>query len=176
MLDAAAINSRTAAGCDRLLRALGVLDIVPAWSTNRLKRLTQRGKRYLTDTGLTAGALRVDAADLLREGDLLGRMIDTYVTAQVRAEIAASDLLPSLFHLRDRDRHEVDLLLDYGRRGLIGVEIKASASPTRADAAQLRWLQQQVPDLRAGIVLHTGARVYRLHDGIAAVPIAALWN
>jgi predicted AAA+ superfamily ATPase len=155
---------------------LGVLDIVPAWSTNRLKRLTQRGKRYLTDTGLTAGALRVDAADLLREGDLLGRMIDAYGTAQIRAEIAASDLLPSLFHLRDRDGHDVDLLLDYGRRGLIGVEIKASASPTRADAVHLRWLQQQVPDFQAGLVMHTGPSVYRLDDSIAAVPIAALWN
>ncbi len=176
LLDAGGINARTAAGYDRLLQSLGVLDIVPAWSTNRLKRLTQRGKRYLTDTGLAAGALRVAAADLMREGDLLGRMIDTYVTAQVRAEIAASDLLPSLFHLRDRDGHEVDLLLDYGRRGLIGIEIKASASPTRADAAHLRWLQQQVPDFRAGLVLHTGTRIYQLHDGIAAVPIAALWN
>jgi predicted AAA+ superfamily ATPase len=176
LLDAGAINARTAAGYDRLLQSLGVLDIVPAWSTNRLKRLTQRGKRYLTDTGLTAGALRVDAGDLLREGDLLGRMIDTYVAAQVRAEIASSDRLPGLFHLRDRDGHEVDLLLDYGRRGLIGVEIKASAAPTRADSGSLRWLQQQLPDLRAGVVLHTGARVYRLDDGIAAVPIAALWN
>jgi predicted AAA+ superfamily ATPase len=176
LLDAGAINARTASDYDRLLQSLGVLDIVPAWSTNRLKRLTQRGKRYLTDTGLTAGALRVDAADLLREGDLLGRIIDAYVTAQIRAEIAASELLPNLFHLRDRDGHEVDLLLDYGRRGLIGVEIKASASPTRADAAHLWWLQEHVPDFRAGLVLHTGSKMYRLYDGIAAVPIAALWK
>jgi hypothetical protein len=70
----------------------------------------------------------------------------------------------------------VDLLLDYGRRGLSGVEIKASASPTKADAAHLRWLQQQLPDFRAGLVLHTGTSVYRLYEGIAAVPIAALWN
>ncbi len=44
-----------------LLQALGVLDVVPAWSTNRLKRLTQRGKRYLTDGGLVAAALRTNA-------------------------------------------------------------------------------------------------------------------
>jgi predicted AAA+ superfamily ATPase len=74
LLDAGQINARTAAGYDRLLQSLGVLDIVPAWSTNRLKRLTQLGKRYLTDTGLTAGALRVDAADLLREGRPVARL------------------------------------------------------------------------------------------------------
>jgi hypothetical protein len=154
---------------------LGVLDVVPAWSTNRLKRLTQRGKRYLTDTGLTAAALRVDAADMLRDGALFGRVLDAFVAAQVRAEIAVSDATPRLHHLRDREGREIDLLLDYGRRGLVAIEIKASSAPTKADAAHLIWLQERVPTMRAGLVLHTGRRVYLLHPGIAAVPIAALW-
>ena len=176
LVEAGSLNVRTAAAYDRLLEALGVLDVVPAWSTNRLKRLTQRGKRYLTDTGLTAAALRVDAHDMLRDGALFGRMLDAYVAAQVRAEIAVSDAMPHLHHARDRDGHEIDLLLDYGRRGLIAIEVKASSAPTRADAAHLIWLQERVPAPCAGVVLHTGPRRYRLHDGIVAVPIAALWQ
>jgi predicted AAA+ superfamily ATPase len=177
LLEASSLNARTAAAYDRLLEALGVLDVIPAWSTNRLKRLTQRGKRYLTDTGLTAAALRVDARDMLRDGTLLGRILDAYVAAQVRAEIAASDAMPRLHHLRDRDGHEIDLLLDYGRAGLVAIEVKASSAPTRTDAAHLIWLQDQLgPALRAGLVLHTGRRVYRLHDTITAIPIATLWQ
>jgi len=175
LVEAGSLNSRTAGAYDRLLQALGVLEVVPAWSTNRIKRLTQRGKRYLTDTGLTAAALRVDVRDLLRDGVLFGRLLDAYVTGQVRAEIAASGAMPRLHHLRDRDGHEIDLLLDYGRRGLLGIEIKATAAPTRADAANLIWLRERIPSLRAGLVLHTGPRAFRLHDAIAAVPIAALW-
>jgi predicted AAA+ superfamily ATPase len=175
LAETGAVNLRTANAYDRLLQALGVLDITPSWSANRLKRLTERGKRYLTDTGLTAGALRVDARDLLRDGTLFGRFLDTYVACQVRAEIAVSDQLPRLHHLRDRDGHEIDLLLDYGRRGLLAIEIKASASPTATDAKHLIWLRDRLPGLRAGIVLHTGPAIYRLHDAIAAVPIAALW-
>jgi uncharacterized protein len=175
LAETGAVNVRTADAYDRMLQALGALDITPSWSTHRLKRLTERGKRYLTDTGLTAGALRVDARDLLRDGTLFGRFLDTYVACQVRAEIAVSDHLPRLHHLRDRDGHEIDLLLDYGRRGLLAVEIKASASPTADDAKHLVWLRDRLPDLRAEIVLHTGPAIYRLHDSIAAVPIAALW-
>jgi uncharacterized protein len=175
LLDAGALNSRTAGAYDRLLQALGILDVVPAWSTNRLKRLTQRGKRYLTDTGLTAAALRVDARDMLRDGPLFGRLLDAFVASQIRAEIATSEAMPRLHHLRDRDGHEIDLLLDYGRRGQIAIEIKASSAPTRSDASNLIWLQERLPTFRAGIVLHTGQRIYRLGDNIAAIPIAALW-
>lgn len=170
------LNVRTTGAYDRLLQALGILDVVPAWSTNRLKRLTQRGKRYLTDTGLTAAALRVDAQDMLLDGTLFGRMLDAFVTSQIRAEATASDLQPRLHHLRDRDGHEIDLLLDYGRRGLIAVEIKSSAAPTRADAKHLLWLRERLPAVRAGLVLHTGPRLFRLDEAVAAVPIAALWQ
>lgn len=176
LLDAGALNSRTAGAYDRLLQALGILDVVPAWSTNRLKRLTQRGKRYLTDTGLTAAALGVDARDMLRDGPLFGRLLDAFVASQIRSEIATSEAMPRLHHLRDRDGHEIDLLLDYGRRGQIAIEIKASSAPTRSDASHLIWLQERLPTFRAGIVLHTGQRIYRLHDNIAAIPIATLWT
>lgn len=177
LLESSTLNARTAAAYDRLLEALGVLDVAPAWSTNRLQRLTRRGKRYLTDTGLTAAALRVGAPDLLRDGTLLGRFLDAFVAAQFRAEVAASDAQPRLHHLRDRDGHEIDLLLDYGRTGLVAVEVKATSAPTRSDAAHLIWLKERIgPALRAGLVLHTGRRVHRLHNDIAAVPIAALWE
>ena len=175
LVEAGGINVRTAAAYDRLLQALGVLDVVPAWSANRLKRLTQRGKRYLTDGGLVAAALRTDAPSLLRDGALMGPILDTFVAAQVRAEASASDAMPRLYHLRDRDGHEIDLLLDYGRRGQLAIQVKATSAPTRHDARHLIWLRERLPTLRAGLVLHTGPRVYRLDDTIAAVPIAALW-
>ena len=89
--------------------------------------------------------------------------------------MSASDAMPRLYHLRDRDGHEIDLLLDYGRRGQLAIEVQATSAPTRHDARHLIWLRERLPTLRAGLVLHTGPRVYRLDDTIAAVPIAALW-
>jgi len=176
LAETAGLNIRTAAAYDRLLQALGVLDIVPSWSSNRLKRLTQRGKRYLVDTGLAAAALRVDADDVLRDGNLIGRFLDAYVAAQLRPDVAASPLSPSLYHLRDRDGHEIDLLLDYGRKGQLALEIKATAAPRPADAAHLQWLIERQPSVRAGLVLHTGPGLFQLSDTIIAAPIATLWS
>jgi predicted AAA+ superfamily ATPase len=176
LAETAGLNIRTAAAYDRLLQALGVLDIVPGWSSNRLKRLTQRGKRYLADTGLAAAALRVDADDILRDGNLIGRFLDAYVAAQLRPEVAVSPHTPGLYHLRDRDGHEIDLLLDYGRKGQLALEIKATAAPRTADATHLRWLIERQPTVRAGIVLHTGPSLFQLSDSIIAAPIAILWS
>ena len=60
---------------------------------------------------------------------------------------------------------------------MIGIEIKATASPSAADARHIAWLRDQVPErFLAGIVLHTGPAVLPLGRRIWALPISALWS
>jgi predicted AAA+ superfamily ATPase len=74
-----------------MLINLRVAEAVPSWTSNRLKRLVQAPKRYLVDpallAALLAGVLRVDAAGVMRDGNLLGRVLDTFVAAQLRAQL-----------------------------------------------------------------------------------------
>ena len=175
---AAGLDRRTSLSYTRLLSDLGVIAELPAWSSNRLKRLARGPKRYVADTGLWGSAVGADLALVMSDGDLLGRLIDTFVTNQLRAETVVDPLRPRLYHLRDRDgRHEVDLIADLGARGLIGIEIKAHSAPTFAHARHLVWLRDQLGDrFKAGAVLHTGPAQFRLEDRIEAIPIAALWG
>lgn len=175
---AAGVDRRTADAYEALLTSLLVVDGLPAWSSNRLKRLVRGPKRYLVDSGLVAGALQVDAAAALRDGDLLGRLLDTFVVAQLRAEIAVAAHRPRLYHLRQEGGvHEVDLLVEFADRSLVGIEIKASAAPRPDAARHLAWLRDTLgPTLRLGIVLHTGAHTYPLGERLLAVPIAAIWS
>ncbi len=53
-----------------------VLEWLPSWSSNRLKRLVRVPKRHLIDPALAAAALRLDVDAILRDG---------FVTAQIRA-------------------------------------------------------------------------------------------
>src|SRR5699024_10586744 len=57
LLQAARINTKTAARYDVILSEMGVLDFAAAWSTNRLNRLVKQAKVYVTDTGIAAAAL-----------------------------------------------------------------------------------------------------------------------
>ena len=176
--EAAGIDRKTALAYERLLTNLFVLDVVPAWLTNRLSRLVKAPKRYLTDASLVGAALRVDVATVMRDGDLMGRVLDTFVAAQLRPEIDVSARRPRLFHLREKNgRHEIDLLAELGGDRVVAVEVKASASPARRDAAHLEWLRDRLGDrFLSGAVLHTGPRAFLLSERIAAVPIAALWS
>ncbi len=116
--DAAQVNKATAASYDDLLAGLLIAENVPSWTSNRLKRLAHRPKRYLIDAALIATALRLDEQGVIDDGDLLGRILDTFVTAQIRSTIAMSASRPRLHHLRtEQGRHEIDLIAELGGKG-----------------------------------------------------------
>jgi len=134
-------------------------------------------KRYLVDPALLASILRLDVNGVLRDGDLLGRLLDTFVAAQIRAELALAATRPRLYHLRaEQGRHEIDLFGELAGRQVVGIEVKAEAAPDREAARHLAWLRDQLGDrFSAGVILHTGQRTYPLGERILAAPICTLW-
>jgi predicted AAA+ superfamily ATPase len=151
---------------------------MPAWTTNRLKRLVRVPKRFVIDPALIGAALRLDAEAVLADGDILGRILETFVVAQLRPEAVVADSQPRLYHVRtEAGRHEVDVVAELGGGRIVGIEIKATSSPGDGDAKHLRWLKAELGDrLVAAVVLHTGPRLYALSDGVIAAPISTLWG
>jgi predicted AAA+ superfamily ATPase len=175
---AADINRVTAEAYERLLRNLFVIDAVPAWFDNRMKRLLKTPKRYLIDAGLAAAAISVDEAAVMRDAHLLGRLLDTFVTAQLRAELEVSTSRPRLHHLRtEGGRREIDLLLELSGQRVIGIEIKAAAAVDHKDARHLEWLRDELGERFVhGLVLHAGPGAFELSRNITAAPIGTLWS
>ncbi|CAN5301628.1 ATP-binding protein [soil metagenome] len=178
LYEAAGVNRKTAVAYEQLLTNLFVVEALPAWTSNRLKRLALRAKRYLVDPALTAAVLRLDPSAILRDGDVLGRFLDTFVVAQLRSELAVCETRPRLYHLRDEHgRHEIDLVAELGGGNLLAFEIKADAAPDRDSARHLVWLRERLGDrFLQGVVFHTGPGRYELDDRIVAVPICAIWG
>lgn len=175
--DAAGVTRKTAVAYDRLLQALMVVENLPAWTSNRLKRLIAAEKRYLVDPALLLGVTRLGPVGVLRDGDLLGRVLDTFVLAQLRAELA---LVPHarLHHLRtEHGRQEVDLVAELDGERVIGIEVKATSAPSADDARHLIWLRERLgARFVRGVVLHTGRFAFELGERVLAVPICALWG
>ncbi len=175
---AAGVNSKTAQAYQGLFQRMFVLDMIPAWFSNPLKRLTKAPKRYLVDPALVAAVLGLGRDAILYGPDMLGRLLDTFVAAQIRAELAASSADPRLYHLREEHgRKEVDLLVETAGGAIVAIEVKAAGTVTAADARHLSWLRDEVGDsFVAGIVLHTGPHIFPLGDRIAAAPVSSLWS
>src|SRR5215470_865684 len=177
LYDAAGIDRATAVNYDNLLNNLMITQSVPAWAGNVMDRAVRLPKRYLIDPGLLGPLLKVDHRRVLRDNDLLGRLLDTLVAAQFRAECALSIVGADLFHLRDANgRHEIDLLIEARDGRIIAIEVKATAAPSPADARHLEWLSERLGSrLAAGLLVHTGPRVFQLTDHVIAVPVGSLW-
>ena len=178
LFEAAGINRRTAQAYERLLVNLLVVETLPAWTSNRLKRLVLSPKRHVVDPALAGAVLRLDTDLVLRNGDLLGRLLDTFVVAQVRAELATAATRPRLYHVRQQQgRFEIDLLAELAGGRLVAMEVKADAAPSIDSARHLAALRDRFDEsFVAGIVFHTGPRAYRLGDRLIAAPISALWG
>jgi predicted AAA+ superfamily ATPase len=178
LYQAAGVDRRTSVAYERLLTNLMLIDTIPAWSSSRLRRLTLAPKRYLIDAALMVGVLRADTGAVMRDGALLGRLLETFVVSQIRAELPVSTSRPYLYHLRQSDgRHEIDLVAELGLERLIAYEVKATAAPRADDATHLTWLRESLGErFVAGVVFHTGPGRYELGERISAVPICALWG
>jgi uncharacterized protein len=178
LYDAAGIDRRTATAYDTLLEGLFVTEQVPAWSSNRLNRLTRTSKRYLVDPSFVSPLVGVDARSILRSADLLGRIIDTFVLAQLRPELEACLPGVTICHLRQEGGYrEVDLVLEAPDGRVVAVEVKAGSAPDRSDSKHLEWMRDKVGDqFVCGVVLHTGTRPFKLADRIHALPISTIWS
>jgi len=174
---AAGITRATAARYAQTLQSLYILDLVPAWWTSRLSRLRQAPKRYVTDPALVAAVLGLDINGVMRDVRIVGALLDTYVAAQLRGELAASRSRPKMHHLRDQaGRHEVDILLEYPAGRVVGIEVKAAGHVDASDAKHLMWLRDQLgDDFVCGVVLHTGPGSFRLSARVFAAPISTIW-
>src|SRR5262245_49554824 len=70
--DAAGVAKATAVEYENLLMRLLIADQMPAWTSNRLKRLVHAPKRYLVDAALIPVALRLTAQAVMPTGTFSG--------------------------------------------------------------------------------------------------------
>ncbi|MCY4079102.1 MAG: ATP-binding protein [Caldilineaceae bacterium] len=160
-----------------LLERVFLLEQLPPWHSNRLKRLIKTPKLHLGDTGLACALLGVDAADLMADRIVLGKLLETFAYQELRRQASWHADPVSFYHFRDRDGAEVDVVLERGTRALAGVEIKAGATVTTADFRALRKLKAAAGiRFSCGVVLYDGETSVRFDDGLYAVPLRLLWE
>lgn len=175
---AAEIDHSTTRAYLDLLEELRVIDRLPAWGSNRLGCLVKTPKLYMTDPGMAMHLSGDDTQGVLLDGGRLGRLLDTFVMAQLRPLLRLSHPGINASHLRDANgAREVDVVLESAASRIVGLEIKAANSATQRDARHLAWLRDQIGEsFVRGVVLHTGSMTFPLGDRLWAMPISSLWR
>lgn len=160
-----------------LLERVFLVDELPPWHRNRLSRLVKTPKLHVGDTGVASALLGLDAHGLWQDRETLGQLLETFVFQELRRQASWHDDEIRLFHYRDKDGAEVDIVLERGAGDVAGVEVKASATVTAADFRGLRKLKAAAgKKFAGGVVLYDGETVAGFGDGLYAVPVGVLWD
>ena len=171
-----AISQNTIKDYISILQSLYILQYVPSWSNNRLSRAVRSPKLHFVDTGLACSLLNLDAESLWQDRILFGHFVETFVLQEVVKQLSWYEGATSIHHYRDRDRDEVDIVIEKSGHGIVAIEVKTRATVRNSDFRVLRKLKQASEKFIAGVVLYDGERTRLIDEDLYAVPISKLWD
>lgn len=171
------LDDKTARRYVGVLEQLFLVRRIDPWFRNHLKRLVRTPKLHFLDSGLLATMLGATPPRIAADRTLLGPLLETFVVAEILKLTTWSEAAPVLHHFRDKDRDEVDVVLEDETGAVVGIEVKAAATVTAADFRGLRKLSEAAGDaFRLGLVLYDGDRIVGFGDRLHAAPLSCLWG
>lgn len=160
-----------------LLERIFLLERLPAWHSNRTKRLVKSPKLHMLDTGLATSILRVNSSSIKIDHSLHGRFLETFVLQELQRQASWFGARLSFSHFRDRDGVEIDIVIENDSMIVAGVEVKATTSVNHHDFKGLKKLAALTGErFTGGVVLYDGPTCRSFGNNLFAVPLRSLWE
>lgn len=160
-----------------ILEQLFLVRRLEPWFQNQLNRLIKTPKLHFLDSGLLATLLGATAERIAKDRAIFGTLLETFVFSEVLKQISWMDNACTLYHYRDKDRKEVDIVVEDDAGALVGIEVKASATVNTGDFKGLRKLADVCDDdFKLGILLYDGEKVVPFGNRLIAAPLSCLWG
>lgn len=171
------ISRQTVARYLHLLEEVFLVKQIPGWSRNLGTRATAASKLIFVDSGVAANLLDVDAHAMRRPDAPFGPLLEGFVAAEILRQLTWSAERAQLYHYRDRNKIEVDLVIENRRGQVVAIGVKAASTVRTEDFRGLRHLAERLgDDLLLGVVLYTGGVTLPFGPKLRAVPVSALWH
>lgn len=165
------VTPQTAQRWLAMLRATFQWFETPAYHGNTIKRISNKPKGYIADTGLACSLQMISTPQTLAGHPLVGALFETLVVGEIRKLSATLATPPQMHHWRSHGGGEVDLLLERDGR-FHPIEIKLATKPTQGDTRGFASLRATYPNLKIapGLVLCAAERPLRLNATDYALP------
>jgi len=171
------VNYKTAQRYIGLLEQIFLVASLAPWHTNAIKRIVKTPKLHFLDSGLLATSRGLTTDRLTHNRVAFGALLETFVFAEIMKLMTWSDFQLAVYHFRDQEKNEVDLVLERDDGMVAGIEIKASAMVTASDFSGIKKLADACGSKFAyGVVLYDGDTVVPFGSKLAAAPLSCLWN
>jgi len=135
-----------------VLEASGIVSLLQPWHSTLSKRLVKTPKLHFLDTGLAAYLTQWNSPQTLEAGAMAGALFESWVYGEILRSHAHGGHAAALYHYRDKDQREIDLLIEAD--GLLHpVECRKSAAPGRDALAGITALAHRGAALGPGAVV-----------------------
>ncbi len=159
------------------LEALYLVERVHPWTKTDYGRVGKQAKLFITDCGLMASLLgwRMDQVRL--DSDRSGKLIETFSFNELASLVDTNSSLYQLYHYRDREKREIDFIIERDDGAILCVEIKAGSSVAKSDFKHISWFRENLAGNHylIGVILYSGERALSFGNNLWAVPFSSLW-
>ena len=110
------------------IAASGLIKIIHPYHNNAIKRATKAPKIYFMDTGLVCYFVGWNTIQSARNGAMSGELFETFIVSEImKSYMNAGKDLDKIYFYRDKEKREIDLLIEEGNT-LYPIEIKKGAA------------------------------------------------
>lgn len=158
-----------------ILVASNLVYLLRPFSNNMVKRAVKTPKLYFLDTGLAAYLTRWNTPDVLKNGAMAGAFFENFAIAEIIKSYYNRGVVdPPLWFYRDKEMHEIDLLIEDGGV-LYPLEMKKHADPSKGDVEAFERLNR-IPGVQRGPggVICMYDRLVTLQGQDKAIPVQYL--
>lgn len=174
------LNRTTAAEYIRSLERLFLVEDLPHWSTHLRSRATllRSPKRHFVDPSLAAAATGATPDRLFSDLKTLGFLFESLVLRDLRIYAQRNDA--TVYHYRDSDELEADMIVEARDGRWIAVEAKLGGEDLVEEAANsLLKLKRKVDTEKVGapsklLIITASGYGYDRLDGTTVLPVTAL--
>lgn len=146
---------------------------IPAFSLNSIKKISNKPKGYLSDSGSICMLQAIANPNTLGGHPLWGHIFETAVVAEIRKQAEVLSTMPNFYHWRAHSGQEVDLILEWNGK-YFPIEVKGTSHPKKSDALGIKAFRENYSNLNIGpgLVICTSSNIFALTEQDFAMP----WN
>lgn len=179
--DTAELSDKTVYSYINALKAIFVIEDMPAWNPNLRSKTAIRTSdtRYYSDPSIACAALGLGPDDLINDLNTFGLIFETLCVRDLR--VYAQPIEGEVFHYRDKNGLECDAVvhLHNGCYGLVEIKlggdklIEEGAANLLKLADSLDTSKMKSPSFMM-VLTAVGDYAYRRSDGVLVVPVSTL--
>lgn len=139
---------------------------------NITKRIIKAPKLYFLDTGLASYLTKWNTPENLQSGSMAGAMYETYIVGEIIKSYLSQGMVPPIYYLRDKEGHEVDLVVE--NNGLHLYEVKLSASVKTENHKALNYYAKKSNKFVSKNIISLIEKPILTPDGVKYIPYTSV--